>query len=346
MFEEKIDIVPDLIATNIIRSKEFKEFGENLDELCIIIDPELYMEAVVDRNNTLKNTARAIKRNTINSTRQVTSIYGDITDAGGGVIKSTWDLIMNCVHLCSKTLIFTLNKIEILPRLITNTVIKISNIPDDIKNKIKGNIKLYITVDDIYALYNQNIFRLLDQFLADSDIIIKGDTWGTFLHRRNDKNGTNILQRGSNDISIMKKMQKVYSKLKLIEFSQTTIEMSNTNNLSIYFGDNKSVKFVDLSGKKHECTYYEALEQLLKDLQSEKSRLEHLQGEIGNKYDESRMNQNFGSLPPDAQKRITDTIVMISKVISIIGNIIRYVTKDINELSTAADKILKSRKIK
>lgn len=350
MFNPRLNAIEDIIISNITESSEFREFCSDLDQLSLLVSPELYLEKVIDRNNHIKNTAEKITKNTVNSTRQVASVYNDITDANANVIKSLWDLFMKSVQLTTKVLTFALNKISLVPKMILSVTNKMINLPNDIKNKIKGNIKLYVTVEDIYDLYNKNIFRMLDQFMADADIVVKGDMWGTFFNRRSNKNGgqwnLKDLTPGANDMAALKKMNKVYGKLKLVEFQQTTIDMSNPKNVDIYLGNSKSINFTDLSGNKHECTYYEALHQFMKDLEKEKERLENLQKSIGEKYDNTRMNQNFGSLSPIAQKRITDTIVMISKMVNIIGNLVRYITIDMNELSTGANKILKERKIK
>lgn len=323
-------------------SKEFLEFCSDLDELGVITDHELYFEKVEDKQLNLRNTLKAVNRNTKSTTVDVGAAYGNIVDGNSKLIKSVWDLTMRAINLSTRIIGFILGKLAHIPKAILIIGNKVGDIPSDIRNKIRGNIKLYITVNDIQNLYNKQLFKKVDTFMSLAVTLSQGETWGTFFNKRK-SNG--VLKMKENDMKTCRAMDKLYEEIKLLEFQPSTIEMQHKDTVNMYFGDAKSVKFVDLHGATHDSTYYEALTILMKDIEGMQGSLKKIQSDIGSKYSETQMNSSFSKLDFNAQNRISSTIQMMAKIINVIGNIVRYVKIDMKSIESATETLLKKQGI-
>lgn len=324
-------------------SESFLEFCSDLDTIGVMMDQELYMEEVESHSQSLRHGAKVIKRNTRSTTSDVVSAYGNVVDGGSKLVKSVWDLTMRAISLSTRVLGFLLRKISLIPSAIISVGNKVGDIPEDIRNKIRGNITLYITVDDLSKLYNDKLFAKIDKFISLSKILSEGETWGTFFGKRK-TNG--IFKMNANDMKICRDMDKIYEDLKLLEFKPTTIDMNDATKKDKYFGSAVAVNFVDLKLKRHESTYYEALQQVISDIKSKKLDLKKIQDDLGGKYETTLNTGNFVKLDTFAQGRITSTIQMMSKIISVIGNIVRYINIDIATIDKATDALLKKQGVK
>lgn len=324
-------------------SHAFKEFCSDLDELGLITDCELYDEKVKSVDQSLRRFGKDVRRNTVSTTLDVGKAYGNIVDSNASVIKSIWDLMMRALHLSVRAISFVLRKISYIPYAIIRLGDKIADIPSDVRNKIRGNIKLYITVADIHSLYNNQLLVKLETLIALATRLSTGDMWGTFISRRD---SSQKIIFGENDMKTCKEMLKIYEQIKMLEFTPSTIEMKDEATVNVYFGTAQAVEFTDLHGKKHKSTYYEALTVLLDDIDKQKKNMETIQKSIGEKYTQTQANTNFSKLHYTQQALIKDTINMMSKSISVVGNIIRYVNIDIETLNNATDALLKKQGIK
>lgn len=329
----------DVILALDITSNEFKEFCEDLDQIRILADSELYLEAMNDRNLQGHDGFKKAMRNTVSTTKDLGSAYNTITTSGGSTIKSFWDLMMKALSLTVRVLSFILKKIAQIPAAIMNIGNKISNIPKNVRDKIRGNIKLYITVNDLSALYNNSLLQRIETFQSLAIRLSEGDMWGTFVKKRT---SPGIFKIKENDMKICRDMDKVYEHLRLVEFTQTSIEMNETNR-DIYFGAERSITIKDLHAKTFTGSYYDVLQKLMNDINSWKKSLEKIQNDIGDKYTRSQNNQQFSQLDAFAQQRVSQTIQMISQVISIVGNLVRYVKADLNTIESSVDKILSNK---
>lgn len=321
----------------------FKEFCSDLDELGCITDSDLYLEKVRSNEQTLRSFGKSVGKNTYSTTLDVAKAYGTVVDSNASLIKSMWDLMMRALQLAVRAISFILRKISYIPYAIIKLGNKVADIPDDVRNKIRGNIKLYITIPDIQNLYNNQLLNKLTTFMGLATRLSQGEMWGTFISRRD---ADHKILVGENDMKTCKEMQKIYGQIKLLEFNPSTIEMKDKTTVDAYFGTAKSVNFTDLNGKKHNSTYYEALTTLLKDIESQQQNMEKIQKSIGEKYKQTQINTNFSKLHYTQQMLIRDSISMISKLISVIGNIIRYINTDIETLNNATDALLKKAGVK
>ena len=243
-----IDLVDDIIASTLTDTIQFKEYCENLDELGSIIDPEFYLEAVEHKKTGIKRELGKVTKNTIDTTRKMGSIYNDITDAGGGLIKGGVDVLGASIRLIVKIIKFFTDKIIKIPKMIVKVIDKIGQIPSDIKNKIKGNIKLYITINDIQDLYGQSLMNQLKTFISYASALSQGELWGTFFNPRKVSNG--LLNINMNDKKNIKDMQKIYNYIANLNFTESIINMSSMDVVNAYFGDSKSVKFIDHNNQR------------------------------------------------------------------------------------------------
>lgn len=345
-----MNLMPDLtIGSEVLGlelySKSFDEFCETLDELMKLSDDELYIEAVDDPRVKSGKGAKKIVRRTIETTKDVAGAYGDITDANGNLLKATWDLVMKTVKLCIKAISWILNKISLIPKFILSVMNKIGRVPDSVRAKVRGDIRLYITVDDIGMLYNKGLLVYLEQFFSQLGLLTKGDMWGTVFRRRGNKGSTHSPLMGKNDVKIINTMTGIYHNISRISFTPTLIKMNDQRTIDMYFGTGKNISYKDLKGREYSCNYLEALNQLIAVVQSKQEILKSLQQDLTTKFDRTRENQEFGELHPSDQKRIMDAMRMVSNVITTMGNISRYVMEDVKTINTATETLIKKGKL-
>lgn len=340
-----INIIDNIVLDDITNTSEFIEFSNVMDELTYLTDMETYIESVKDETPDLKKFGRETKKNTIDTTKGIVNTYGKIVNANATLIKSSWDVVMRCLNLVVNATSFIITKISDIPKLMLKLGDKISNIPSDIMNKIKGNIKLYITAGDIENIYNKLLINRLVIYISLMSQLSQGEFWSTFMNKRQSKDkesGHKIF--GVNDMKLCKRMDEIYEHLRNTEFTATTIEMNDISVVKIYFGNEKSIKFTDNYGRRHECSYIKALNVLLKDLEAKKDDIKNIHTDIGDKLKRTEANQAFNHLHKHDQYRITSTLSQISKVTTIVGNMIKYILIDIDTLNKSLDKILQKGK--
>lgn len=345
-----MDFTPDItIGSEILGlelySKSYNEFCESLDELGMLLDDEMYVEEVNDPKVKGKKERSRIIKNTVDTTKDVAEIYNDVTSANGNIIKATWDLVIKCVKICTSVISWMVNKLAMIPKFILNVINKAEQIPDDIRAKIRGDIRIYITVEDIKVLYNNSLLAYLEQFFSQLGILVKGDMWGTFFRRRGDNGVEPGNLFSNNDLKTIKNMRSVYNNISRITFKPTTITMNSQKMIDLYFGKGKNITYTDLKGNTFSGTYLEALRQLSVTLQAKQTILKSLQKDLGDKFDRTTSNSEFGNLHPRDQKQIMESMQMISKVLTITGNLSRYIMEDVKTINTATNTLIKKGKL-
>lgn len=347
--ELELDILSERMEDDInINGAEFKEFCNNVNMLDFIVTPELYIEALVDNNKSFMDKIPLKKplKDTRKTTRDLTRAYGDVTDGSATLIKSTWNMSMKALNLATKISTYILSNLAKIPNMIVATAETIHRIPVHVRNKIRGNINLYITINDINNL-NKQLIPLIDTFLEAAQNMSKGDMWGTFFRRRPIGEGSiskHVLTE--NDMAYNKKMKSTYEKLKLINFKESVVKFEHQNVVDTYFGDTKSIKYKNSSGETVTSNYYDALINIFDDFQGQREFLEKVKKDMGIKMDKSQMNSSFARLDEKSQKVISESITMISKVITIIGNFIKCVMMDFKTINKSINKILSKHDVK
>lgn len=337
-----LTLVDDVLLKNMVTGKEFTEFSNAINELEILVGADIYTEAVRDTSPSAKKFMGVVKKNTWDTTKDVGKVYGDIISGNANVMKATWDLVVKIIHTTVKVLKFILDKIASVPKLILKVGAKVSDISVELRSKISGNITLHITAGDIEMIYNKLFMRHLTSYINDASNLSKGEFWGTFMNKRKEvvNLGHNTVTVKENDIKTCKRMMSTFGHLQSTEFRPTIINLKDKNNVNIYFGADKLINFTDLYGKKHQLSYYEALNKIIEDLNAKKSELETIHSAIGDKLKQTELNQTYAKLGSHDKYLLNTTLSQIGKVSSIVGNFVKYIMSDLNTINGNIDKIL------
>lgn len=328
--------------------ENFDVFNEDLNSLYEYVDAELVLERMEDSKQTLAGKIRSIEgplKSTRDTTKDVVKAYGTVTDAGGTFLKSVWDLVMKAVHLAAKVIKYVLGNLAKVPKAIADVAKAFVNIPSEIKRKVRGDIHLYITVDDLNNLH-KIIIPQIDSFLENSYEMSKGDAWGTFFHRRGIGEGTiTKFILTENDMKYYKKMRAAYNRIQMINFSKSLVKISDQNVIDIYFSDAKSITYKNADRGDVQSTYYDALIEVFEIFRYQKDYMTGLSQDFNQKLDITKMNQTFQKVSESTQRNIADAIQMNAKIINIIGNLMRYTISDMDTLRGVANKLLKEAKV-
>ena len=325
-----------------IEGLDYKSFYE----LCVSIKAleeyhesnELILEAVNDPIVNRKGSFRKARENTKDISDKTGAVVGAVVDAKAGVYHAEANLVLKIAGRIAKIIKFMAGKIESLINGISTLGSKIAGIPEDVRNKIKRSISIYITVSDIQMIYNTSIINKIDSFIADFDVLTSGQAWSTFFSFR--KTEIDGLKFGTNDIKVCKKMHKTAAELNNVKFDLTTIPMNDANNRDLYFSTSNTIVFKDLHGTNHKTSYSGALTQLIKDLASRKASIKKLQDAFGNKMSTTEANQSWAMLGRHNQETITGAMQDAAVVLTIVGNICKYAYQDISTLNRSIDKVM------
>lgn len=336
--------------TNIVNSDEFHEFCETLDqlaELAFSVDP--FTEKVTDPQKTVGEKIGQAAANTAHGVGSAVGTYNKVTDAGGSMIKGFLDLAMQCINMAASAASFIMKRVGDLPRMVSGLITKSGQITSEMRNKIRGNIQVYISAEDIQMLYNQSLMRRIASFVLKANALSQGTTWGTFFHRNEVKlqspDGTVKSDdvTAINDSKLMGELRTLRNQLGGLKLEPTVIEMKSPVTVAMYFGgtDDPPIIFKDLNGKEHKCFYVQALQQLSSDLKDQSKLLEKIYQDIQNKRDNATGKSDFVNLSGKRQAEIADALNSVSTVIRIIGNFVRYCMADINTVNDALEAIIK-----
>ena len=341
----------DILDTGVNHFPTFsgmEGFSFTLDRLNECISEEFIFEAMQDNKKSLSErlSPSAPLKKTRDSTKRLGKAFGDLTTAGGTVYKTIWDVIMNVIALATKVIKYIAAQIAKVPNAIIDTAKTVLGIPVEIRSKVRGDIKLNITIGDLSAV-NTTLIPALDEFIIAAENMSRGDVWGSmFNRRRNGNEGIVNFIFGENDMKYYKDMKKQYERFKLIRFSKSKVVFSDPNIVNIYFGGEKAIEYKDHSGKVVKGNYYDALANIFRDFIDHKTYLSKVQRDFDQKLDRSQMNESFAKLSEDKRNIIAESIQMMAKVINIIGNLMKYAMEDMNTIRHAADQILKASKMK
>lgn len=336
------DTIDNIIVDSLIDDVEFYEFCNNLNRMNSLLSTDLYLSEKVDRLDGKSSTGKNIINNTLKTTKDMAKLYGITTDIGGMSTKSLWDLMMKLLELTSSALLFITKKIVMIPNTITKILDIVSNIPSNVINKIRGNIKLYITVDDIQLLMDKFILEHMMNFISLANQLSKGELWTTMFKQKEPDREQSEYNRvqSSSDMDTIKKMKQEFSYFAMIKFNETIIDMNDSSNVEGYFGKGKII-YKDIYGVQHSNTYYSSLKELINMITARKGELDLLYSTIGNKMKITQSNQSFSNLSQLQRNSVINSMQMISKTIEIIGNIIKYMMQDLNTIQKSTSQITK-----
>lgn len=350
-----LNMVDRVLADSLYESNSFKEFCEDLDQISLLWDDNIYLEAMTTKQQGIGKTASTVYRNTIDSTKAAGNVLKYSTDAGGGVLAASWKVVTSAAMLIAKLAKWIFLNIDKVIFKVADLITAVSNIPSDIKNKIKGNIKLYITAQDITNIYQMTVGNQDMSLLGRLQVIMgylqeltQGEIWTTyFTGKENIKDFfksfnddfINEKTRNKTDMKLIKKIIKEYDYIKRVNFSQTIIDMSKPEIVELYFGINNKIKFRNFNNQVQELTYIEALYDILDRITIYKDTMHQLQDAMGNKFINSTNNESFSNMGKNAQVMVTKLFQTISKTVEIIGNLTRYTMSDIKTIEKSANQM-------
>lgn len=350
-----LNMVDKVLANSLFESKSFHEFCSDLDELSSLFDDDIYMEAMTTKKQGIDKTASMVYKNTIDSTKAAGNVYRYATDAGGGFLAATWKLVTSAAMLIARAAKWIFLNIDKVILSVANIVDAISNIPANIKNKVKGNIKLYITAQDISNIYSMNvggdnasIMGRLNEIIQDLQQLTQGEMWTTYFSNKEsvkdffkffNDDFINEKTKNKTDMKIIKKIIKEYDYIKRVSFSQTVIDMNRPEIVELYFGVSNKIKFRNFKNQDQELTYIEALYDILDHISIYKDTMKRLQDAMGDKFVTSTNNESFSNMGKNAQSMVTKLFQTIAKTVEILGNLTRYTMSDIKTIEKSANQM-------
>ncbi len=355
--ENSIDAI---LMKRVSRTSEFFEFCNDIDRFDKMWEEEneFFIEEVIDPKSKFhKNVGKTLK-NTWDTTTGVVNTYSDLTDIGGAIYSGAYKVTMSAVNLAARMLKFLVRHIMRIPDLIVSIINGIGDIPQNIKVKIRGDIKLYITAGDLQLLFEKRLVYKLDDYLNQLELLTKGDMWSTFFHRNvtlkmkkpeSTSDGINIklpkLEISKNEMEICRSLERKFQSINNLTFKETVIDLSDDNNVETYFGNENQFTIMGIDGKQHEVTYYGALKLLAENLNAHKELIQELSVDLGQKFTESQLNESFANCHAMARNRIITTIQNVSKISSVISNLCRYILIDMRTIEDSIKKIQKKKDI-
>lgn len=331
-----LDTVDGDLAFAWMESAEYKEFSSILEEMDSLLDEE-NLDPLLEATHVQRapvvhavKDAKNIAKNTVGTIRDVQKVHGAVTDAGGEAVRAGWNMAAALINLIVRGVSFIVKHLAKIPDMIAKVLNKLADLPSDIYNKIKGNIKLYITVPDIELLYRERLFTKLDGFLASGKRLAQGNAWnyvkGAVLVKKIKKIFTET------DDAVCKQILAYYREIGKVRFEHTLIDMSNRGNVVTYLSAQKKISFVDARGQKFTGNYYQCLEKLVRDLIDRQKEIQGTFDMLTAKYNSTQASLNFAELSKQEQQLIVNTINAMSSMVSLVGNIIKYVMADMQEI--------------
>lgn len=337
LLDFEIDPIPEFTS-----SEDFKEFCSAIDTIKEYNESmELYLEAVDDPKVTRRTGLKEGLKNTGDLAKLTGQAIGGVVDAKAGVYNATATLVGKVFAKSAKIFYWMMGKVSKTINNITDLGSKVGNIPESIISKIRGDIQLYITVGDLEGIYNTSIIKRLDDFITVMDAFTRGEVWGMIFKKFLVPNDYKL---SKTDDKYCKDLNKLYNELAKIKFNPTTVDMSNPKNKEKYFSTKGNIHFTDLRGNSHDSNYYDALKTLVTDLTSRKKEIENLEKAFGEKMNRSHMEQAWAKLSNSDRDQVTKALKNCMGVVTVIGDMLKYVTTDINTMNDTVDKIIKSSK--
>lgn len=310
----------------------FRELNETLDMLNEINSTDFVLdEAVHDTQVGMKKRMNNAIANTADTTKMAGDIMGAAIDVKAAEYKAGVSIVAKISGLIAKAAYKLIELLDNSIKRLSKLSASIKEIPGTIITKVQGDINIYITAGDIATLYNESVIMKLDKAMAIIADLSKGDTWKASI----------IFKRPfiSDDIKKAKNLHNILGNVEQIAVTPSKIDMKDSANIDMYLSVASKIEFTDLKGNRFSGNYYQALHQLLTDLNERNNTLEDLRKTFGEKYNASQANSNYANLSSSDQRIITEAVQDVSRAVSMTATIIKYVTADINTISKAATKI-------
>lgn len=321
-----------------ISKQELNEYNEAVAFLNAINDT-MILEAVEDQDVGFRRRASRAILNTRNTMKMTGDVYGAAVDVSAMKYELGTKFIIKVANFISKMAMYTVDLVYNSINRVITLLDNLNNIPGKVLSKVNGDIHLYITINDIQALYNQSVIVKLDSILAQLKPLTEDNDWNTVGVIGSLCNKVLNGKLSKDDIKRFSKIHSMVRNFENIKFIETRIDMKNKANINSYLSSETKISFKGLDGTTFEGSYIQALKKLLEDINARRDILKSLENAIGTKYRKTLENANFEKLSGQQQRVVMQGIRDISKTVSLVAEISKYVSADINTLTTAIKKI-------
>ena len=319
----------------------FQEFCEDLDIMRSYINTDFYLEDVkLDPNKKgVKRRVGDVVNTATAPLKDGAQVYGNVTDAGGEVIRKTYDASFSIINLATKIIRWILKYLAKIPAFIAKVFKSIARIPDAIIDKIRGDISLYVTAEDL-PLFYQRIFPQIDTFIMASKEMASGFSWSNMKLKDPSRRNANAdvgyhLIKPNN----YKKMELAHRSISKIKVEKRTINMRDKDTVKTYFGNKQSISFPDVEGQVRNYNYLGALIALTQNMQSWNEPLEEVRRMLADKFNSAGGRESFTKLSKGEMEDVHESMQMVAEVIRIVGDFIKYIIKDTNTIKGNVEKI-------
>ena len=302
-----LELPEEIIAFESINTDEFNEFSMLLEALDRMVNMESidnwYTEASHVQGGVARTVGSALKntaKNTYKTTAGIAGSYDQITTAGGDMISSGWNVIDALIKMIVRLASFFMKYISKIPDMIAKVLRFITDLPSDIYNKIKGNIKLYITAEDIPLLYRERLMTKLDGFLNTAQKLAQGNSWNYVKGTKIVKGIKKIFTQ--TDDQACKQIMAYYREIGKVTFDQTTIDMGNRGNVITYLAAKKEIEFRDDRGNEFKGNYFQCINKLTKDLMNKQKEIKGTYDMLTAKYNSSQASLKYAELDKSEQQ--------------------------------------------
>lgn len=328
---DKIEIIESMALLDDVELTDLYE--KAIEEFDAIDSGEFILEAMVNAKEEFSKRFDMAMANTKDTTAKALKVYDDTTTGLGKVYKAAADFVLAVFQVIAKFTKFILNIIASVVSAGVNLINFIGNIPENIRDKLRGNIKLYITANDLQH-FEKMIFPSIRSFIVLSQEFTKGDMWGTFFSRN----------EGRNDMELFKKM-KIFAQKVNVDFVKTTIDLSVAANRNAYFSNTKFINVIDENGNDTQVNYGEALNNIMKKIQSLTPELKNIQTAFGEKVSRTELNGKIAELSASKQMKIRGTVFMIANTVKVLARFVNYAKSDLNTMNHSMKRIKEKYKI-
>ena len=276
---------------------EFIELGLDID------DEEAFTEDHVDTSGKIRG---AIGRS-IDTTKDIANIYGDVTDAGGDAIYQGVKLGTSALGMAGKILSFIFKLIGYIPKAINAIISKISKTHTNIKHRLQGKIALWVTEKDV-EYFKNNILGEIERYIRLlKELCDAGETWGEKLEKDNSKT--------------FKELGIIHAKLVTIRYTRSEITIKTDQAYETYF--------------KPGTSYYTNLKGTIKSFQTHQAFFKELQEIMQTKLVKS------DDLKGRHRIKVQRSLVMINEFSKVIAQYLKYLLEDMKSINGAINRAMK-----
>jgi hypothetical protein len=246
---------------------------------------------------------------TIKTTKEMASLYGGVTDAGGQVLGAGYNTGLKAAELAVKILNFVVKIAMILPNALISLIDKIFSSAHDISMHIENKMELWITKGDL-DFFKTNVMGEIKHFVELCDIYSDSKEVTSKLLKKN-------LER-------FKELNIITVKLKTIRYAKTVVEIKNQKNFQTYFNP--------------DSTYYKTMEASLGEFHKYQKKLSELANNIETLIHSAELDSSIFKLSPKEQSMVRESFQMVVTFANSIGKYLRYVQEDLKTIGGLVKK--------